>query len=151
MTGLLPAPGWYPDPSDPRKRIYWDGTAWSGPAEADTSNNGKKRAVAVGVCVLVVLGLVMSMQSVSLITGSGPVWTGVAVVAAGTGLPPHTPPRAHASRCFQHHSPQEGRSKVMPWTTSSGTFTVMRSTLGPMVLPSMSLRSVRCPPPPSAR
>jgi hypothetical protein len=34
--------------------------------------------------VLVVIGLVMSMQSVSLITGSGPVWTGVAVVAAGT-------------------------------------------------------------------
>jgi len=28
----------------------------------------------------------MSMQSVSLITGSGPVWTGVAVVAAGTAL-----------------------------------------------------------------
>ena len=50
-----------------------------------------------------------------------------------------------------HESSQEGRSKVMPWTTSSGTFTVMRSTLGPMVLPSMSLRSVRCPPPPSAR
>ena len=34
--------------------------------------------------MLVVIGLVMSMQSVSLITGSGPVWTGVAVVAAGT-------------------------------------------------------------------
>ncbi len=28
----------------------------------------------------------MSMQSVSLITGSGQVWTGVAVVAAGTAL-----------------------------------------------------------------
>jgi hypothetical protein len=36
--------------------------------------------------VLVVIGLVMSMQSVSLITGSGPVWTGVAVVAAGTAV-----------------------------------------------------------------
>jgi hypothetical protein len=24
------APGWYPDPSDPAKQIYWDGTAWSG-------------------------------------------------------------------------------------------------------------------------
>ena len=33
-----------------------------------------------------VIGLVMSMQSVSLITGSGPVWTGVAVVAAGTAV-----------------------------------------------------------------
>ncbi|GAQ32776.1 hypothetical protein MPS_1157 [Mycobacterium pseudoshottsii JCM 15466] len=28
----------------------------------------------------------MSMQSVSLMTGSGPVWTGVAVVAAGTAI-----------------------------------------------------------------
>jgi hypothetical protein len=86
MTAPRPAPGWYPDPSDPRKRIYWDGTAWSGPAEADKSNDGKKPAVAIGVFVLVVIGLVMSMQSVSLITGSGPVWTGVAVVAAGTAV-----------------------------------------------------------------
>ena len=54
--------------------------------EADKSNNSKKTAVAIGVCVLVVIGLVMSMQSVSLITGSGPVWTGVAVVAAGTAV-----------------------------------------------------------------
>jgi hypothetical protein len=54
--------------------------------EADKSDNSKKTAVAIGVCVLVVIGLVMSMQSVSLITGSGPVWTGVAVVAAGTAV-----------------------------------------------------------------
>ena len=36
--------------------------------------------------MLVVIGIVMSMQSVSLITGSGPIWTGVAVVAAGTAV-----------------------------------------------------------------
>ncbi|MBX7454074.1 hypothetical protein GR927_39370 [Mycolicibacterium sp. 3033] len=36
--------------------------------------------------MLVVIGLFMSMQSVSLMTGSGPVWMGVAVVAAGTAL-----------------------------------------------------------------
>jgi hypothetical protein len=99
VTTPSPAPGWYPDPSDPEKRIYWDGAAWSAsvrPAdvsrsapvatEADKSDNSKKTAVAIGVCVLVVIGLVMSMQSVSLITGSGPVWTGVAVVAAGTAV-----------------------------------------------------------------
>ncbi len=34
--------------------------------------------------MLVVIGFVMSMQSVSIMTGSGPVWTGVAVGAAGT-------------------------------------------------------------------
>ena len=56
------------------------------PIEVDKSNNSKKTAVGIGVCVLVVIGLVMSMQSVSLLTGSGPVWTGVAVVAAGTAV-----------------------------------------------------------------
>lgn len=56
------------------------------PSPAATPNNGKEAAVAVGVCVLVVIGLFMSMQSVSLMTGSGPVWMGVAVVAAGTAL-----------------------------------------------------------------
>jgi hypothetical protein len=56
------------------------------PTEVDKSNNSKKAAVGIGVCVLVVIGLVMSMQSVSLLTGSGPVWTGVAVVAAGTAV-----------------------------------------------------------------
>jgi hypothetical protein len=86
MTAPSPAPGWYPDPSDPTRSIYWDGTAWSGPVDPENSNNRKKSAVAIGVCVLVVIGLVMSMQPVSLITGSGPVWTGVAVVAAGTAV-----------------------------------------------------------------
>lgn len=89
------APGWYPDPSDPAKQIDWDGTSWvvfgsepssAASADADKVNSGKQAAVAAGVCVLVVIGLVMSMQSVSLLTGSGPVWTGVAVVAAGTAV-----------------------------------------------------------------
>jgi hypothetical protein len=91
VTTPSPAPGWYPDPSDPGRRIYWDGYAWrstpaSVPLGADKSGSGKKAAVAVGVGVLVVIGLVMSMQPVSLMSGSGSVWTGVAVVAAGTAV-----------------------------------------------------------------
>ncbi|MBP2453867.1 DUF2510 domain-containing protein [Mycolicibacterium lutetiense] len=90
MNAPQPAPGWYPDPSDAGNRIYWNGSAWIGPASTPTAtenaNKGKRAAVAAGVCVLVVIGLVMSMQSVSLLTGSGPVWTGVAVVAAGTAV-----------------------------------------------------------------
>ena len=28
-----PAPGWYPDPTDPKLQRYWDGRSWtSGPA-----------------------------------------------------------------------------------------------------------------------
>lgn len=53
--------------------------------QAEAGSN-KKVAVAIGVGVLIAIGLVMSMQSVSLLTGSGPIWTGVAVVAAGTAL-----------------------------------------------------------------
>ncbi|MDT5387126.1 MAG: hypothetical protein QOE04_767 [Mycobacterium sp.] len=88
----MTSPGWYPDPSNPAKQIYWDGTAWSGPAllpapsDADKSDNAKNVAVAIGVCVLVVIGLLMSMQSVSLLSGSGPIWTGVGFVAAGTAV-----------------------------------------------------------------
>jgi hypothetical protein len=84
-----PPPGWYPDPTDPSKNIYWDGQSWSGPpAPTVTSQTGKSRKTAVnfGAFVLVAIGLIMSMQSVSLLTGSGPIWTGVAVIAGGTAL-----------------------------------------------------------------
>jgi Protein of unknown function (DUF2510) len=88
----MTSPGWYPDPSDHAKQIYWDGAAWSGPVHpavvtsSAPANNSKSTAVAIGVCVLVVIGLVMSMQSVSLLSGSGPIWTGVGFVAAGTAV-----------------------------------------------------------------
>jgi Protein of unknown function (DUF2510) len=81
-----PAPGWYPDPSDSAKRIYWDGTAWSGPVSTETSGPSRQTAIAVGVCVLAGIGLAMSSQSVSLLTGSGPIWTGVGVVGAGVAV-----------------------------------------------------------------
>ncbi|MUM25547.1 DUF2510 domain-containing protein [Mycolicibacterium sp. CBMA 295] len=82
-----PQPGWYPDPLNPGKRIYWDGATWGEPVGVpDDSGNSKKTAIAIGVCVLAVVGLVMSMQSVSLMTGSGPVWTGIAVVGVATAI-----------------------------------------------------------------
>lgn len=87
MKPPAPAPGWYPDPLNPGKRIYWDGKSWGEPVGVpDDSGKSKKTAVAIGVCVLAVVGLVMSMQSVSLMTGSGPVWTGVAVVGVATAV-----------------------------------------------------------------
>ena len=87
MTQQTPAPGWYPDPSNPQRQIYWDGTAWSGPPAPSTkADAGKKTAIAVGVSILCAVGLFMSMQSASLLTGSGPIWTGVAVVGAGAAI-----------------------------------------------------------------
>lgn len=55
------------------------------PATSESSA-GRRTAVAIGVCVLVGIGLVMSMQSASLLTGTGPIWTGVGFVAAGTAV-----------------------------------------------------------------
>lgn len=46
----------------------------------------KNKAVGIGVAILTVIGLIMSMQSVSLMTGTGPIWTGVGFVAAGTAV-----------------------------------------------------------------
>jgi hypothetical protein len=98
VTTPSPAPGWYPDPSDPGRQIYWNGTAWGGPPQppgpaslappppADRSNDSRKTFAGIGVCVLAVIGLFMSMQDVSLMTGTGPVWTGVAVVGGATAL-----------------------------------------------------------------
>lgn len=43
-------------------------------------------AVTAGVFVLVGIGLLMSFQSVSLMSGSGIIWTGVALVGGGVAL-----------------------------------------------------------------
>ncbi|MBY0289928.1 MAG: DUF2510 domain-containing protein [Mycobacteriaceae bacterium] len=78
------APGWYPNPDGSGGQRYFDGTNWGPIAPPDSARGGRNAAVAVGVCLLIAVGLVMSMQSASLMTGSTLVWTGVAVVAAGT-------------------------------------------------------------------
>jgi hypothetical protein len=89
MTQPSRGPGWYPDPSDPSRNIYWDGNSWQGsPATAEAQKSGLNKAtgIAIGVCVLALVGLVMSMQTVSLMSGSAPVWTGVAIAAVGVAL-----------------------------------------------------------------
>lgn len=96
MSESLPPLGWYPDPNGGRGKCYWDGEAWieqdqpthaeAASTSAGESGISKKTATSIGVCILAVVGLVLSMQSVSLLTGSGPVWTGVAVAGAGAAL-----------------------------------------------------------------
>lgn len=70
---------------------YWNGAEWSAtpvPAAPPpaSATNSKSAAVAAGVCVLAAVGLVMSMQSVSLMSGSGLVWMGVALVAGSVAV-----------------------------------------------------------------
>jgi hypothetical protein len=55
-------------------------------AHSDNAPISKDKAVGIGVAILIVIGLFMSMQSVSLMTGTGPIWTGVGLVAAGTAV-----------------------------------------------------------------
>jgi len=90
-----PVPGWYPDPSDPSKNIYWDGTRWlvaapsaSGapPTLGTQSDKSRQLAVGIGSVVLVLVGLFMSGQSASLISGTGSIWTGVALTGIGTAI-----------------------------------------------------------------
>ena len=87
MAHPAQAPGWYLDPLNPGKQIYWDGTGWGQPVGvADDSDHSKQTAVAIGVLVLAGIGLVMSMQSASLLTGTGSIWMGVGIVGAGVAV-----------------------------------------------------------------
>ncbi|WP_396903052.1 hypothetical protein [Mycolicibacterium sp.] len=84
MSGESMAPGWYLTTSG--RHAYWDGAKWlpdePAPAPADQGIS-REKAVAVGVLILSGIGVVMSMQSASLLTGTGSIWTGVAIAGVG--------------------------------------------------------------------
>ncbi len=99
MTQGQTAPaGWYPHPEMASTMRYWDGQAWTdhiAPASAAPSTSpapsappappqAAKQSQITTALVLVggVIGLVMSMQSASLLTGTGGLWTGVALACA---------------------------------------------------------------------
>lgn len=56
------------------------------PIPAADPNASKRAAAAAGVCVLVAIGFIMSIQPVSLMTGSTMIWIGVALAGGGTAL-----------------------------------------------------------------
>ena len=75
--------GWYPDPSGAPRQRYFNGMQWTD-ACTPLSDDGaarKQTAVSLGVIVLGIVGLVMSMQSTSLMNGTGSIWLGVVIVA----------------------------------------------------------------------
>lgn len=55
MPPPSPAPGWYPDPSNPQRSIYWDGVKWTGqmrgpaPPQGRTKSRDAGKWVAAGV------------------------------------------------------------------------------------------------------
>lgn len=80
------APGWYPDPTAAGTQRYWDGQRWTdniAPLNSERPVNGSTAQIVTALALAAsVLGLILSQQSVSLMTGSGIVWTGAAIAAA---------------------------------------------------------------------
>jgi hypothetical protein len=87
--------GWYPINED--EDGYWDGTGWkfTRPVRSPaTSANAKSpsssppqsppptsNVLIAGIGAASVIGLVMTFQTVSLMSGTGTIWTGVAIAA----------------------------------------------------------------------
>ena len=76
-----PAPGWYP--AEHGVMRWWDGGAWaatssSAPSAVQAADNQRKLILTIGL-IVAALGLFLSLQPVSLLTGSGKVWTGAAI------------------------------------------------------------------------
>lgn len=85
------APGWYRHPSMADTQRYWDGQGWTdhiAPIGASPERPGAptqpNQLVTVSLLAASVIGVIMAMQSASLLTGTGTQWTGAAIaIAAG--------------------------------------------------------------------
>jgi hypothetical protein len=91
-TPAGPSAGWYPDAKLADTVRYWDGGQWTdnvAPASGKVSSQPASVRQSQSVIALVlagsVVGLVMALQSASLLTGTGTLWTGVAI-ASGAGM-----------------------------------------------------------------
>ncbi|GAB4007158.1 DUF2510 domain-containing protein [Nocardioides ultimimeridianus] len=86
--------GWYPHPSMADTQRYWDGQQWtehiapqSGDAgtSAAPSKNVQNQLVIAGIVAVAAVGFIMSLQSASLLSGTGTIWTGAAL-CVGAGI-----------------------------------------------------------------
>jgi hypothetical protein len=87
--GRKAPPGWYPHPSMVDTRRYWDGEAWTdaiAPVDAHPVTPGttpqQSQLAVVGILAASIIGVIMAMQSASLLTGTGTQWTGAAIALA---------------------------------------------------------------------
>jgi hypothetical protein len=95
MTQQPPVPaGWYQDPhSPPGVTRYWDGLQWTSYVQGGLNAPGQDRQttalIGFGLFALAALGAGIALfTNVSLLTGTGTVWTGtaIAIVAAIGGV-----------------------------------------------------------------
>jgi multidrug transporter EmrE-like cation transporter len=84
-------PGWYPDPWEKARLRWWDGWRWT-PATHGMNARDRQLAtsISIGGAALAVIGAALPLfTNVSLLTGTGTVWTGAAMtllVAVGVTL-----------------------------------------------------------------
>lgn len=81
-----PPAGWYPHPTMAATQRYWDGEGWTEniapiptPQALPPSRQQTSQILVAALVAGTVIGLVMSLQSASLLTGTGTIWTGVAI------------------------------------------------------------------------
>jgi len=85
-------PGWYADPTGQAPLRWWDGSSWTahisapvqGQAPVPQSEPNTKLLIAILAWALVLVGTGLALfTNVSLLTGTGTVWTGVALAIVG--------------------------------------------------------------------
>lgn len=76
--------GWYPDPKMAGTQRYWDGERWTdnaAPLQPPPQGGVSPQLIAGLVVAASVVGAILSQQSVTVMSGSGIVWTGAAICA----------------------------------------------------------------------
>jgi len=90
-SGSEQAPaGWYADSNMANTQRYWDGKSWTddvaplGASQQPASSKPEQQSqlVTVGILAASIVGVIMAMQSASLLTGTGTQWTGTAIAGA---------------------------------------------------------------------
>lgn len=80
--------GWYPHPTMAGTQRYWDGASWTdniAPVHPpDSTPPGQSQILIAALLAGAVVGLIVALQSASLLTGTGTIWTGVAIACGAS-------------------------------------------------------------------
>jgi hypothetical protein len=112
----LPA-GWYQDPqSPPGVMRYWDGNQWTPHLQGGMSSPGQDRQtralIGFGLFALAAVGAAIALfTNVSLLTGTGTVWTGTAIALVAAVGARDIPAQDRARGPNRMRRPRAGRAR----------------------------------------